>query len=115
MCPLKAVQEDQVNTRNPADVAVNAYFDEQVATGTTVTCLFREFAHDTTHFPGRATSDPADALLGFVATKSAPYADAEVISEYNALSDEYVDYQYYTMTCLLAPGTGINSLDVLQQ
>lgn len=114
VCPIQSVAEDLRSTINPPQIWVNAYFGEQVPTGTEVTCIFRNFNADTTHFPGDPSTPQPDETVTVVSTKTANTADAETVNDFNLFTTDYTDFDYYTATCQLAPGTGINSIDMRQ-
>lgn len=114
ICPLDSVLAD-MDTADPPEGWLNTFFDEGVETGAEVSCIVRQFGADTTHFPGRATAPAPDAAVGVVSTKSLPATDAEAVFDYFLMPVDYDQYDFYTVTCLLAPGTGINSISFHQR
>lgn len=116
VCPWHRVQEDMASTANPPSGWINVYFDEGVPNGTSITCVIRLFDYFSTHFPGRAGTQAPREALNVTAMKTAATGVAEVDDVFFTLADNTASsYAYYTATCPLVEGTGVNSFDFHQQ
>ena len=117
ICPIQAVEDDLLSTGSPPQGNISAFFDVGVPTGTQVSCIIRSFAFNTTHVPGESsTPKPTEAHIVTVA-KTAGINESQAAPSGQGFFQFLLDYEqfgYYTATCLLKPGTGLNSIDFLQ-
>jgi len=108
VCQMQRVLED-ITAPN---FTVSAFFGAEAASGTGVNCIFREFSFQTDHEPGdgKDTSDPY--ILNVISvTLTKVGTDAQVQSDGASFADSGTQ-RFWTWTCLLPPGSGINSIDV---
>jgi len=114
ICPIQRVQEDIASTLDAPFGYINVFFGDGSASFAEVPCTIREFTYDTVHIPGQGPS----GIERFVNTTGkregnvVPYVD-DAFFAFSA--DSTSDYHYYTATCLLKQGTGINSIDFRQR
>jgi len=114
ICPIQAVEDDLFSTTNPPQGNISAFFDAGVPTGTQVTCILRSFPFNSTHVPGEAsTPQPTETHIA-TATKTAGNIESQVAFDFFQFLQEYEQFAYYTATCKLYPGTGLNSVDFIQ-
>ncbi len=112
ICPMQRVEEDILSTAGLVYGYVNVYFDSMSAPNAEVTCVAREFDDGSTHVPGGITNGVENAIT---ATASRSFTVPGVSNaSWNFTYDDTSVYSYWTFTCRLAPGTGINSIDVRQ-
>jgi hypothetical protein len=99
ICPLPR----DYTTANLANWAAVAFFQAP----SPVTCIFREFRYDTGHVPGSGTTP--GLLNASTVTISAPGVLPGVnLGTAASTTDTAGVPTSYTLTCQLAPGTGIN-------
>jgi hypothetical protein len=111
VCPIVRVGEDIFATANPPGGYINAYFNAQSAANANVVCVVRAFEYDTIHVPGGTASGIIKSLP---VTVTRPSTVPSVDYESWEFPNDGTDYNYWSVTCRLAPGTGINSIDVIQ-
>ena len=114
VCPVQAVEEDLLPNANPPQGNVTAFFDAGVPTGTQVTCIIRSFPFNSTHVPGDPSTPQPTETLTAVITKTAGNTSAQANFDFFQFLQDYEQFGYYTVTCKLYPGTGLNSIDFLQ-
>lgn len=118
VCQMQRVLEDLESTVLKPQFYLTAYFGAEAAAGTTVTCIFREFDNQVTHEPGDGQGTTAEPEITNVqsvtVSKVGTVAQTQVGAAIFAIED-LTTQQYWTWTCLLPPGTGINEIDVEQQ
>jgi hypothetical protein len=92
---------------------LNVFFDASSAVGSAISCGIREFTYSTKDVPGVAGS-PLNAVT---VTLSRPSTVPGFRSSSYDLTTDYdsSSWNFYTITCNLPPGSGINSIDMLQQ
>ena len=109
ICPLKRVAED-VQTAGAAYGYVNVFFSSLSAASAEVLCNIRELNYTNTYEPGGSTSG---VLNTDSITATRPLSLPGVASRYFEFDTAYTgSWNYWTATCRLAPGTGINSIDM---
>ena len=112
IAPIQRVAEDVASSADNVTGYVNAYFSDQSASDAEVDCGIREFSYSSTHIPG----GPSDALNVTSTTITRPGIVPGVTFNNWAFADNSASsYVYWTVACKIPPGTGINSVDVLQQ
>jgi hypothetical protein len=116
VCPIVRVAEDVFATTNPVSGAIRVYFDALSAPTADVNCVIREFRANTTHVPGGA----ATLILNSVAVNIArpqqvPQVPDAPFGTWQFNYNHNFSFTYWTVVCKLAPGTGINTIDVGQQ
>ena len=90
---------------------VNVFWNAGTTAGSKVECVVRQYAFDNTHIPGVSL----DGVLS-VATLSStvdlaeppPYVDDKTFN----LNAPQPGGNYITVSCLLPPGSGVNSIDI---
>lgn len=114
ICPVQRVQEDVAATADPSRGYVNIYFGEESDPNASVPCVIREFRYNTQHVAGQG---PTGILQFANTTASRNGAAAPTVDDasFNLSTDDLSNFNYYTVTCQLKMGTGINSIDFRQQ
>lgn len=92
---------------------VEAFFDATSAVGAQISCAVREYAWTTTAIPGA----PGDVLNAVALTLNRTTTVPGVRDVSYALVTDYdgSDENFYTVTCRLPPGTGMNTINMYQQ
>lgn len=113
ICPMQRVQEDLQETDNLVRGYINAYFDAQSASSAEVLCIVRDFNYLTIHVPGGTLAGMVNSIN---VTATRPLNPPGVgFPSWNFTTDDTSFDNYWTVTCKLAPGTGINSIDFYQR
>lgn len=113
ICPIERVLEDIESTPLLVGGYVNAYFSLQSSPSAEVLCIIRDFDNGTIHEPGGVMSGVVNNETIIL---ERPATVPEVSSTpWQFTSDYTSEANYWTVTCKLPPGTGINSVDVYQQ
>ncbi|MGB5986877.1 MAG: hypothetical protein WBG37_16365 [Desulfobacterales bacterium] len=113
ICPVQRVEEDVVSTTNHLHGYINVFFSSQSASSAEVVCIYREFDYNTTHEPGGALTGVNDSVT-VTATRPITVPGVDDVA-FLLTNDQNYAYSYWTATCKLAPGTGINSIDADQE
>ena len=107
ICPLNRTVEDVIANAAPQTGFVNVYF----AAGATedVTCIIREYPWTTQGVPTVIAPD----IINQVAVTATLPASLPGFSGpvYNLVTRSTGSFNFYTATCRLAKGTGINSIE----
>ena len=114
ICPVQRVFSDIDSTSDAPWGYVNAYFSSEASANAEVSCIIREFRSSTTHEPGNSL----DGIVNLETISAQKFfAAADVDNMGYALTNEFSNfwYDYFTFTYKLAPGTGINSIDIHQR
>jgi len=115
VCPVQRVQEDVAASVNRPLFRVTAFFATQATGG--VSCLVREFDNNTVHQIGDGGVVGTTGITN-VASMSIPLPGTlpgTTERSVTLANDDTSIQQYFTVTCLLPPGTGINEIDAFQR
>jgi len=111
ICPVQSPEIDDDSSWDFIQGWVNVFWNSGTAAGSKVDCAIRQYAPDNIHVP----TVSLEGILS-VATLSStvnlgeppPYVDDKAFN----LPSPDPGANYITVSCLLAPGSGINSIDL---
>ena len=120
ICPIQVVQEDVKSTPEPVYGNLSIYFDPSVMAS--VTCIVREYYDTMITITDELTNSDiaiAQSPFTFPVPPSTPYSyNGNSFARFDFTNDDspyYGVYSYWTATCKLLPGTGVNSFSVCQR
>lgn len=113
VCDIPRTMANFTLAATPPSGWVEAFFDATSAVGAAISCGVREYNWSTTAIPGA----PGDVLNAYALTLTRPPSVPSVAA---AAYQFTVDYDastehFFTVTCKLPPGTGINTISMYQQ
>lgn len=116
VCGVPRIVQFITSSANKLSGWVNIYFDYSVPLGTEVSCGIREYDFEALDTPGGAGTSAFYNGITAIAKKTAATGTAQLVdSAYAFTLDETSTCNYWTVTCDLKPGTGVNSIDAYEQ
>jgi hypothetical protein len=110
VCGGNRDQAQLQSTASPPGWGYVAFFSDQSASDAEVTCIMRDYDHDTVHEPG-SVPDAGSLVNSGTGVVSRPAVPPGVV-QYGQVSFDVEDtssLNIWTITCKLAPGTGLQN------
>jgi hypothetical protein len=105
------VVEDINSTTGLVFGYINAFFSDESNASAEVLCIVRDLDYLTTTAPGGVSGVVNSETVTIPSPANVPLVRSFF---WQFTNDDISGLNYWTVTCKLAPGTGINSLDVYQ-
>ena len=112
ICPMDRVVEDVQSTTSNVSGWVHIYFDSSSSIDAEVLYVAREFDWSTTHVPGGSLTGVINMSSGSVSRFTS--GSGVVAGRWEFTNNDNSTFNNWTVTIKLPPGTGVNSVDVIQ-